>query len=411
MFNKYLTGLLSFVCFFTFIGPINADDSFKFKGNRKRDQITFVNAGNLIVLKTFINDKGPFNFVMDSGVGITIITDPALKDSLQLSYVKEVKIAGLGELPDFSAYLTPNIKINISNTEAESIGAVILKDTLLHLSQHAGLPIHGLIGYDFFNSFLIKIYHESGYLVCEYKQKLRYFKKGYKIPVSIEKNKPYCKINIRLKKDQHYQLKALIDSGAGHALALESLNEQDFPLPDSILYTSLGIGLNGEINGFIGRIADFEMGSLLVKDLLTSFPSYRDVAEKVRSVPRNASIGNRLLKNFNVTFNYYRNYIHLQPLRKKIPPFEHDMSGLEVIATGDNYDRYIINKVNLHVPSTLADVQEGDELIALDLIPVSKMSLDDVNDVLASRDGRNIYIKVLRNKTFISSIITLKKMI
>jgi len=410
MFNKYFTGLLSFVCFFTFIGPNYAADAFEFKGNRKKAKIGFVKAGNLIVLKTYINNKGPFNFVLDSGVGITIITDPALKDSLQLSYVKEVKISGLGELPDFSAYLTPNIKVSISNTEAKSLGAVILKDDLIHLSQHAGLHIHGLIGYEFFNSFIVKIYYETGYLVCEHKTKLRSFKKGFKIPVSIEKNKPYCKINIQLKK-QNYQLKALIDSGAGHALALESLNEQDFPLPDNILYTSLGMGLNGEINGFIGRIAIFEMGKLVMNDLLTSFPSYQDVAEKIQSVPRNASIGNRLLNNFNVTYNYNKNYIHLRPIRKKMPLFEHDMSGLEIIATGENYTRYLINKVQLHDVSKQPDILKGDELISLNFIPVSKMSLDDIHDVLKSKDGRNIHIRVLRDKALISSIITLKKMI
>src|SRR5690606_11194788 len=108
------------------------------------------------------------------------------------------------------------------------------------------------------------------------------------------------------------------------------------------LFTSLGIGLNGEINGFIGRTASFEMKGLVINNLLTSFPLYEDVAEKIRSVPRNASIGNRLLKNFNVTFNYHKNYIHLQPIRKKFPFLEHDMSGLEIIAVGENYNRYLI---------------------------------------------------------------------
>ncbi len=411
MFNKILTGLLSFVCFFTYIGPICADDGFEFKGNRKREQISFVKAGGLIILKTYINNKGPFNFVLDSGVGLTIITDPSLKDSLQLEYIKEIKISGLGELPDFTAYVTPNIKVNISNTEAKSLGAVILKDDLLHLSQHAGIHIHGLVGYDFFNSFIIKTFYEAGYLICESKLKTQYLRRGYKIPLTIERNKPYCRINIRLKRNENHQLKAIIDSGAGHALSLEGLNKKGFPLPDNILYTSLGMGLNGEIKGYLGRVATFEMAGLVINNLLTSFPFYEDVAEKTLTVPRNASIGNRLLKNFNVTYNYHKQYIHLQPLRKKIPVFEHDMSGLEIIATGDRYNRYIINKANLHDQTTDADLQEGDELISLNLIPVTRMSLDDIQELFTSQDGRNIHIKVLRNNNYISSIITLKRLI
>lgn len=410
MLTKYLTGLFCYVCFFTFIGPIYADEAFKFKGNRKRDQISFIKAGGLIVLKTFLNDKGPYNFILDSGVGLIIITDPALKDDLGLSFTKEIKIAGLGELPDFSAFLSPNIKINIANTEAKSLGAVILKDNLEHLSQYAGIPIHGLIGFDFFDSFTVKTFYEAGYVICESKHKQQTHKKGFKIPISIERKKPYCKIGVTLK-NKHLVLKALVDSGVGHALALESLDNKDFPLPDNAIRVSLGIGLNGEINGFLGRISSFELGGMIIPHLLSSFPSYEDVAEKTKSVVRNGSIGNRLLKNFNVTYHYYKSYIHLQPLRKKFPLLEHDMSGLEIIATGKAFDQYVINKIDLHDQSKYANLKIGDELISIDQNLTSNMSLEDINNLLTAEDGQEILIKVKRNNSTISTIITLKKVI
>jgi hypothetical protein len=398
------------LAFFSFIEPNYADGAFGFKGKRKKEQLPFTKAGGLMVLKTYINQKGPFNFILDSGVGLMVITDPILKDSLRLNSLRKIKISGLGEIEELSAFLAPSLKVNIGSAEAISLGAAILEKDLLNLSQHAGIPIHGLIGYDFFNSFTIKIYHQAGYLTLLQKSIKPKLKNGYKIPITIEQNKPYCQAKVYLN-DTTYQLKLIIDSGAGHTLALESLNGFNFPLPKENLKTILGVGLGGKINGSMARVSELALQDLKLPNLITSFPLYNDVAAKILTVPRGGSIGNRLLKQFNVIFNYQEGYIYLKQISKTFPNLEHDMSGMDIVAAGDSFNRYIIHRIDENSPATAAELLVGDEIIAINFKPTRLMTLDEITEILRSRSGRGVLLDVVRGQEFYRAIIELKRRI
>jgi hypothetical protein len=398
------------ITFSSFIEPNYAHDAFGFKGKRKKEQLSFTKASGLIVIKAYINQRGPFNFILDSGVGLMVITDPDLKDSLKLNSLRKIKISGLGEIEELSAYLAPSLKVNIGSTEAISLGAAILEKDLLNLSQHAGIPIHGLIGYDFFNSFTIKIYHQAGYLTLLQKSIKPKLKNGFKIPITIEKNKPYCQATVQLR-DTTYQLKLIIDSGAGHTLALESLNGFNFPIPAENLKTILGIGLGGKINGSIARVNDFTLQDLKFKNLITSFPQYNDVAAKILTVPRSGSIGNRLLKQFNVIYNYHEGYIYFKKISKIFPDLEHDMSGMDIVAGGDNFNRYIINRIDENSPATAAELLVGDEIIAINFKPTRLMTLDEITEILRSRNGRSVLLDVVRGQDLYKTVIELKRRI
>jgi hypothetical protein len=51
---------------------------FDLKDNRKHVTVHFKMIRDMIVIQLNINNKGPFNFILDTGVGLMLITD--LKD-------------------------------------------------------------------------------------------------------------------------------------------------------------------------------------------------------------------------------------------------------------------------------------------------------------------------------------------
>jgi hypothetical protein len=316
------TILFLIICSCILISPLFSQTTYQFKGNRNREQIIFTKARGLIVMSTYINQKGPFNFILDSGVGIMIITDPKLKDSLNLKYLRRIRISGLGEGKEIDAYTTPFLNVQIGSAVANNTSAAILDQDVFNLSGYAGMPIHGLIGYDFFSSFLIRIYYDAGYLTLYNNQKSRLLRKGLKIPIMIEQNKPY--VNILADQGEHKKmlLKLIIDTGAGHPLSLESYENEAFPLNDKFMQANLGVGLAGNINGFIGRVDRIKIGRYEIKNLIASFPLYEDVAAKTLSVPRNGSIGNQLLKRFEIIFDYGNSCIYLKPNSNFKEPFE-----------------------------------------------------------------------------------------
>ena len=411
MNNYTKTCVLIFCCLFAIIRPLQGQTNFAFKGKKQKDFISFTKARQLIVVTTFINDKGPFNFILDTGVGITIITDSTLKDSLNLPYIRKISIKGLGEGADIDAYLTSNLKIKIGEASAENASAAILETDIFDLSSYAGMPIHGLIGFDFFNSFIVKINYQTGFINFYASERPRLIKRGHKIPISIAQNKPYIIVYADIAGKKKIPLKMIIDTGAGHPISLESSNGSAFHLPDKFISANLGIGLSGNINGFIGRIANFKLGNFDIKNPICSFPYYKDVGEKITSVKRNGSIGNELLKKFEVTFNYQKGYIFIKPNATFNEPIEHDMSGLELFSTGKDFKRYFINRIEKQSPAEEMGLQVNDELLKINFKPTQEMNFNEITEIFKSKDGRDLILEIKRKEEISIGVITLKRRI
>ncbi|MGI4806482.1 MAG: aspartyl protease family protein, partial [Janthinobacterium lividum] len=149
--------LLLAVFWLTGIALSGQAQDFTLSGNRFKAVIPFRLIRNMLIIQLQINQHGPYNFILDTGCGIMLITDPLLLDSINIKYKKKVKVIGLGEGADLDAWMVPELKIKIKGVESEHISAAILATDVLDLSAFAGMRIHGLIGYDFFNSFPVKI--------------------------------------------------------------------------------------------------------------------------------------------------------------------------------------------------------------------------------------------------------------
>lgn len=408
-YKKIVLGVILCIC--ALFTGVYAQDDFHFKSKKQKELLPFKKARGLIVVTTYLNNKGPYNFILDTGVGLTIITDPKLKDSLDLKYQRKIQVKGLGEGKDIDAYLTPFLKIEIGSTIQESASAAILDKDIFDLSSYAGMPIHGLIGYDFFKSFIVRIYYETGFLGIYNSEKSRLIKKGFRVPITIEQNKPYITVLVDANNRKKLPLKMIIDTGAGHPISLESEEGAAFPLPNQFVMANLGVGLGGNINGFVGRIDNLKIGKFDIKNPISSFPYYDDVAAKVTTIKRDGSIGNQLLKRFEIIFDYQRSCIYLKPNASFYEPFEHDMSGVELYANGDNLKRYFINRIEPFSPADEFGLQKDDELLSINFKAASTMTMEEIIELFKSKTGRNLYLEVVRKQETLRGILTLKRRI
>jgi hypothetical protein len=406
---KVFIGLL--IVFFTLIEPVFSQNTFEFAGKRKKEQISFKAVRGLVVVPMYINHKGPFNFILDTGVGITIITDPHLKDSLNLKYLRKIELGGLGDKIELTAYTTPFLNLRIGSTEAKSCAAAILDDDILNLSNYAGMPIHGLIGYDFFKSFKVRINYNSQFLKIYQNSLPKLINKGNKIELQIEGNKPYMNISISNAKHQEIPLKMLVDTGSGNPICLETYQKKTFPLPDKFVTANLGVGLSGNIRGYKGRINQLKIGKYLLDSVIAAFPYYEDVGAKITSVDRNGSIGNTLLKKFDVLFDYQNSCMYLKSNNTLKEPFEYDMSGMELTSSGKNFDSFFVNRIESGSPADNLGIKIGDQLLRINFNSTDKLSLDEITKLLSSRNGRNLYLEMARNNEVYVSVLTLKRRI
>jgi hypothetical protein len=403
---KYKPGWLAAICCLMFLS--SAAQSFEVDNNRKNVSIPFRAIRNMVVIKLSINGKGPYNFILDTGVGLMIITEPKLIDSLSVQK-RTIKLSGLSEGDDFEAFVTAPLKIQIPGLSSEGVGAAILKKDYFNLSGYVGMPIHGLLGYDFFNSLAVKIsFNDSTITVCR-PMDLRPPKKSQRLNIDIQDKKPYLDATVTFAGGKKVSNKLIIDLGAGHPLSLENQIAKN-GLPKKSIVANLGVALNGPISGYIGRIEAIELGKYKLKNVITSFPNDHISAQKF-SIERDGNMGIGILKKFDVIFDYAYGALYLKPNKNFNKPYEYDMSGLEYYAAGENLDRLIISRVEPGSAGADIGLKKDDEIVSINFTPVIKMSIEEIDQYFKSKDERSILLEIYRDNKFEKLIITLKRRI
>ncbi|RZK81723.1 MAG: peptide-binding protein [Pedobacter sp.] len=383
---------------------------FEFPGRRTRDKLGFEMIKNLVIIPLYINNTGPYNFILDTGVSPMIITDPTIISGLEIKSLRPTKISGLGKGPDIDALLTNEIKASIGKSSISNLPAAILKEDILGLSNYVGIKIHGLIGFYFFNSFVVHINYSSKNIrfhLHSNKSKI----KGEKVPFQMIQNKPYINVSTYLSEKDAVVAKVLVDNGAGHAISLETYHDKPFPLPEKTAEANLGNGLSGPISGKIGRIYSLQIGSFKLKNVISSFPVYDDAGAKAILLNRNGNLGAELLSKFNVVFDYKNQEMYIRKNTSFNVPFEHDMSGMEIYTDDANKRRYFVLRIEPGSPAEESEMKLNDEILALNFSTTQQMNLNEITKILKSGDGRTLFLTINRGGKMMYKFMKLKRRI
>ncbi|WP_048825964.1 aspartyl protease family protein [Hymenobacter sp. DG25B] len=368
------------------------------KARKHRVEVPFDLQRNLIIVSTKLNGRGPYNFMLDTGVGTSLITDPQLQQELQLPRGQRFQVAGVGEESALEAFLTEGVRVELPGVVAPALNMLVFSDDVLDLSSYVGIPVHGILGRDVFRSFVVEIDPSGGHLILynptKYKHPLG--RRWTTLPLEMEGDKAYITAKVTLNDSLTLPLKLILDTGAGHALSLETGSDKRLTLPPKVLRTQLGRGLSGYINGYIGRVTSLQLGRYKLKNLLTSFPDDSDVHLRMETF-RNGNIGLELLKRFSLVIDYPHNRLLLRPNLLFHDPFEHDMCGLDLVATGPDLRSYVVVKIQPGSPAAEAALQPGDELVTVNLVPANFYTLTVLSRLLHSTDGRSVLFVVRRS--------------
>lgn len=380
---------------------------FDIESGRKRVTIPFRMVRDMVLIRLTINDKGPFNFILDTGVGLMLITEPKLVDSINVLNKRTIKISSLGDGDDFEAYATSPLNIGIPGLVSYDVAAAILKKDHFGLSNYAGMPIHGLLGYEFFNNLAVKIDFSDSTITVWRPKDVRLFKKGSKVPISIEDRKPFIRANVIFANGTKTNNKLVIDIGAGHPLSLENIIAKH-GLPEKFISANLGVGLTGPIEGFLSRVKEVDLGKYRIKNVITSFPTTN---ENTPILQRDGNLGIGILKRFTLIFDYPDSALYLKPGSNINELFEHDMSGLEYYSTGEAYSRIIISRVEPGSAGDAVGLEKDDEIVSINFKPVKEMHLEEIDKIFKSQNDRSLLLEIYHEKKLDHVIITLKRRI
>jgi hypothetical protein len=385
---------------------------FQFDNPKKKTlTIKFKQISNLIIIPVSINGSDTMNFILDSGIKDPIITELTLVEELNLNYMKPIELRGLGNDLTTQAYQSGDNTITLPGLSAEHQKINVIIDENFQISQILGMPVHGLIGFNLFDNYVIKV----NYITEEIKlYKPQYFdfkpsKNDLVMPLRFVRNKPIIHTEIVQDSGKVVSVQLLIDTGASDAIWLSPSSNNQIKIPKKNIYTFLGVGLGGELYGHKGRIEALMLGGKILEQPIVSYPESEFINNVISQEQRNGSIGGEILRRFTIYFDYYNNQLIMRQNSNFDDRFYYNMSGLEIINPVPGLPVFTISNVMENSPAWDAGFRENDQVLSVNSTNLKDLTLNDINLLMRQRQNKRINMTVLRNGVEVKSMFRLRE--
>ncbi len=281
---------------------------FHFTTGQNKVEIPFYTFNNQVIIPVVVNDKVPLNFILDSGTSQAILFDRKLAMDLGIGFGRRIQFSGVGTSNNVTAFRTRGVKLNLPGIEGEMMGMAILNSDYLDMGR---FDIHGIIGYQLFVRFAVKIDYQQQILTLMEPQ--GYCSEGYEtLEMAIENSKPYVNTSILLPNHKEIPTRLLVDTGGSFGLSLiKGLNPEISP-PKNAQRIRIGSGLGGKVKGFNGKVT-LKLNQHLATESEAVFIDHSEFSKKGQDPGKQGSIGNSLLKDFIVILDYSNSKILLRP--------------------------------------------------------------------------------------------------
>lgn len=387
-------------------------DTVYFKGRQKKVTIPFKLVHNLIIIPVQVNQSSTLNFILDTGVKTTLITRLYYSDSLNLNYAKKVALNGLGVGSQIEALHSSGNSVSMRGIEGRNQEVYVMLHEDFDLSTRLGMPVHGIIGYDIFKNFIVKINYSSKKLTLYRPDTIiKKRKKTAEYPLQIEGHKAYLNVKIRQNNSDSLHVKLVLDTGASNSVSLYLPSNPSIILPAKVMEAYLGRGLSGDINGKIGRLSGIYLGQYSLVNLPAAYPEEEAIRAAMSISNRNGNLGSEILSRFHVVIDYPHERLLLVPNGKFKKPFYYNMAGFEITTPLPGTNIYLVSSVVEGSPASEAGIKKGDQLVDINGQKCMSLSLGEVLEKLDSKPGKRIKIGLLRNTERMVVTVVLKNQI
>lgn len=427
---------LFFIFFFLGLYPNRAQEGFQFLANQTQVVIPFQLINNLIFIPITVNGV-ELNFLLDTGVEETLLFSLDDKKELNLYNVDKIQLRGLGSNESIEGLKSSNNYMFVRGLVSSKQSFYIILDQNFNLSSHIGIPVNGIIGTQFFKNNLVEIdYIRKKVTVtklnAQYQKKLD--KKFVKIPISIEKAKPYFNVQLKMQ-DTYIQSKMLIDIGNSDAIWVFQNYTEGINVPKKNFDDFLGKGFSGDIEGKRAKVSELKMTDFKFSTPIVAFPDSSSLKHVKMVENRVGSIGAEIFRRFRVVFDYERGIMYLKKNANFKSHFKYNKSGIEIEQNGlkwvEDYIKlenslvnsygssnkgsenvvvrndykykfelkpnYVIANIRKKSAAEKCGLKVGDELVSIGGTPVFRYTLQKINSLFMVEEDKNITIVVLRD--------------
>ena len=421
---------------FSFINFSFAQAKFVVQNKTQTSKVKFKLINNLIIVPVEINGV-VLSFLLDTGVSKPIIFNFLnVSDTLKIKDTEPIFLRGLGEGESVKALKSKNNIFKIGDAIKLNQDLYAVYDSNLNLAPRLGVPVHGIIGYDFFKDLVVEINYSAKYLKLMNPEKHQYKKcKSCEIlNLEFYNNKPYINAEITVDR-KNIPIKLLIDSGGSDALWLFEDDSLGIKSKPEFFYDFLGYGLSGSVYGKRSVVDALKIKSFMLENANVAYPedSYMASAKQLKN--RNGTLAGNILKRFNMIIDYQKAIITLKKNSYFKEKFSYNKSGIELAHDGvrlvkeednkilnekssliqndkvsnvnsivlDNKYKlslkpaYSIVELRIDSPAYNAGLLINDVLLSINGKPAHQFTLQQIIHMFYDDDGKRLKLKVDRN--------------
>ncbi|MGE5345199.1 MAG: aspartyl protease family protein [Acidithiobacillales bacterium] len=343
--------------------PAAPPPDFAFAEGKTATTVPFELINNHIYVKVKLNGQGPFTFLCDTG-GANVIT-PTLAARLGVKPEGALEGRGVGEKSE---------DVGLVTLESLAVGDVTLRKQLFAVfalegfADVEGVPQAGLIGYEVFKRFVVRVDYENDQLTLTVPSSFAYQGHGTVVPFRFNEQIPQVEGSI-----DGVPGKFDIDTGSRASLSLlrPFAEKNDLKKKLGARYEAVtGWGVGGASRGLIARARELRLGDVSIPSPVTELSQQQKGSFIDPYVAGNVGAG--VLKRFNIVFDYAGKRLIFEPNANNALPDVYDRSGMWINRAGAALN---VVDVTGGGPAEAAGLRAGDAIVAVDGAPVDDATL------------------------------------
>jgi len=266
----------------------------------------------LILVSVTIAGSPPLDFVVDSGATSISVTDPLLAWALGLE-VRETGLArGVGSGAK-RVVVAEDTCVRIDGIEVLRTPLVV-HDIGTRLAETAGREIHGFLGADLFEQYVVEIDPVGRRLRLHNPDTFDYRGLGYQIPLEVVDRRPVVRGTVIVKEGgKEVPVRLVVDTGSSSLLALITKSRRHLKPPAEQRFGA-SIGVVGDSTVVLALTQQLQLGSIVARRVETAWleafgvPAVRNI-ENLHGI-----LGNQLLGSFRAFYDYRGSRLILEPV-------------------------------------------------------------------------------------------------
>ena len=357
--------------------------------------VPFQYINNFIVVDVIINNAVPLKFIFDTGSETSIITDLKVVQSLKIPRGRLVEVYGADRSTRIPAQILPFITLNMGSLQFEYFPILLLLDDYFNTSTSIGIETHGIIGADLLKRFIVEINPSDRVLVFHKRLPPTYKLKKYTL-LDCDYIKGRFFVDLDLEQNGKKSVENfLIDTGANRSVVYR-MDSIDQELSKYLIPTTISQGLGGDIRGYLGLAQNLDLKEGKQKNIPIQYHVIEQIDPEVSF--KNGIIGNPILKQFDMIFDYGKGQIYLKKNKLFSRGVKRDKSGIYLYASGPGLNKFIVSYVVPNSPADKVGILKNDQIIAVKGINKRLLGLTDINRKFQKKSGKRIKLKIKRDE-------------